>query len=220
MNSDQIQGTWRGLKGGGSPTTGLLGGALVVALLLLMTTMGCSLLQTGQERTPQAQGQVTPPSTTSRTGGRPSIVLGSATGAPGQDVPLVATLQAAGTQVAGTQNDLTFDAVHVSLATSGKPSCRVNAAIGKGATAFSLRPNGCQGAACTTVRALVLAMDNTDPIPDGAALYTCTLHISPSAPPGQYRISIGGVVLSTPAGQMVPNATGSDGVLVVSAAKK
>ena len=210
MNWDQIQGTWRGLPGR----------ALVVALLLLMTTMGCSLLQAGQERLPQTQGQVPPPSTTSGAGARPSIVLGSATGAPGQDVALVATLQSAGTRVAGTQNDLIFDAVNVSLAASGKPSCRVNAAIGKGGTAFSLRPTGCQGAACTTVRALVLAMDNTDPIPDGSVLYTCTLHISPSAPPGQYRIRIGGVVLSTPTGQEVPNATGSDGMLVVSAAKK
>lgn len=220
MNWDQIQGTWRGLKGGGSPTTGLPGRALVATLLLLMTMTGCSFLQAGQERPPQTQGRVPPPSTTSVAGARPSIVLGTVTGAPGQDVALVATLQSAGTQVAGTENDLTFDAVHVSLAVSGKPSCRVNAAIGKGATAFSLRPHGCQGAACTTVRALVLAMDNTDPIPDGAALYTCTLHISPSAPPGQYRISVGAVVLSTPAGQMVPNATGSDGMLVVSAAKK
>lgn len=220
MNGDQIQGTWRGFRGGGSPTTRLQGRTLAVALLLLVTTMGCSLLQAGQERPPQTQGQVPPPSTKSVTGARPSIVLGTATGAPGQDVTLVATLKSAGSQVAGTENDLTFDAVNVSLAVGGKPSCRVNAAIGKGATAFSLRPHGCQGAACTTVRALVLAMDNTDPIPDGATLYTCTLHIAPSAPPGQYRISNGGVVLSTPAGQMVPNATGSDGMLIVSAAKK
>ena len=152
-------------------------------------------------------------------GGRPSIVLGTATGAPGQDVTLVATLHSAGTHVAGTQNDLTFDAASVSLGASGKPSCRVNAALGKGATAFSFRPSGCQGTACSTVRALVLAMDNTDPIPDGAALYTCTWHISPSARPGQYRVSIGGVILSTPAGQKVPNATGSDGALTVSTAK-
>lgn len=220
MNWDQIQGTWRGVEGGGSRATGLPGRALVVALLLLMATMGCSLPQVGQERPQQTQGQVLPPSTTSVAGARPSIVLGTATAVPGQDVALVATLQSAGTQVAGTQNDLTFDAVHVSLAASGKPNCRANAAIGKGATAFSLRPTGCQGAACTTVRALVFAMDNTDPIPDGAALYTCTLHISPSAPPGQYRIRIGGVVLSTPAGQEVPNAIGRDGMLVVSAAKK
>jgi hypothetical protein len=217
MNWDQIRGTWRGLK---SRTIGLQGRAFVVALLLLMTMMGCSLLQAGQQSPAQSQQQVPPPSTTSVAGAHPSIVLGTATGAPGQDVALVATLQAAGTQVAGTQNDLTFDAVHVSLAANGKPSCRVNAAIGKGATAFSLRPHGCQGAACTTVRALVLAVDNTDPIPDGATLYTCTLHISPSTPAGQYRISIGGVVLSTPAGQIVPHATGRDGMLVVSAAKK
>ncbi len=215
MNWEHMQSKWRDLDDGGWRTTGLPGGALGVALLFMTTTMGCSLPQGGQSR----PTQVPPTSAASAAGGRPSIVLGTATGAPGQDVTVVATLQSSGAHVAGTQNDLTFDAAHVSLGTSSKPSCRVNGAIGKGATAFSFRPSGCQGAACTTVRALVLAVDNTDPIPDGAALYTCTLHISPSAPPGQYRISVGGVILSTPAGQKVPNATGNDGVVTVSAAK-
>ena len=204
MNCDQNRGKHSGL---------------VVALLLLMTTMGCSLLQGGQASYRQTPGQA-PPSTTSATGDRPSIVLGTATGAPGQDVTLTATLRSAGTQVAGTQNDLTFDARNVSLGAGAKPSCRVNAAIGKGATAFSLLPRGCQGSACTTVRALVFAVDNTDPIPDGAPLYTCTLHISPSAAPGQYRIRVGGVILSSSSGQKVPNGPGGDGVLIVSGAKR
>lgn len=218
MKRDPTKGKSSEFKGG-PRTPRLLGRTLGVVSFLLMATMGCSLLQGGQARRPQDQGQVSPPSTTSAAGARPSIVLGTATGAPGQDVTLVATLRSAGTHVAGTENDLTFDAVNVSIATGGKPSCRANAAIGKGATAFAARPNGCQGTACTTVRALVFSMDNSDLIPDGAALYTCTLHISPSAPPGQYRIKTGGVTLSTPAGQKVPNASGSDGVVIVSAVK-
>jgi len=187
-------------------------------LLLLLTAMGCSMLQGEEPHHRPTQGQVQPPSTTGATsaaGGHASISLGAVTGAPGQDVNLVATLRAAGAHVAGTQNDLTFDPVNVSMGASGKPSCRVNSAIGKGASAFSLRPVGCQGNGCTSVRALVFSMDNTDPIPDGAVLYTCTLHISPSAPPGQYQLKASGVTLSTPAGQKLPNASASDGVLTV-----
>ena len=220
MNWDQAQGKWGALAGGGPQTTGLPGRVLAVALLLVVTTMGCSFLEKEQARHRPTQGQVPPPGTASVAGGRPAIVLGTATGAPGQDVTLVVTLQSAGTHVAGTQNDLNFDTANVSLGASGKPSCRVNSAIGKSASAFSLRPNGCQGTACTAVRALVFSVDNTDPIPDGATLYTCTMHISTSAPPGQYRISASGVILSTPAGQKVPNATSSDGVLIVSAVRK
>ncbi len=187
---------------------------LVGGLLLLLTT-GCAFLQ------PQSQVQTPAPTTaTTSAGGHPAIVVGTVSGAPGQDVLLTVTLQAAGAKVAGTENDLNFDAANVSLGTGGKPSCRVNPAIEKGGTAFAFRPTGCKGTACATARALVLAMDNTDPIADGAALYTCTVHISPSAPPGQYRIRVSGVVLSTPAGQVVPNAAGSDGMVSVSAAKK
>lgn len=210
MNWDQVQGIWREIERRASRTTNLPGRVPVVAMLLVMTTMGCSFLQGEVARRQPTHGQVA-------AGGSPSIGLGTATGSPGQDVTLVATLHSAGNQVAGTQNDVSFDAANVSLATSGKPSCRVNGAIGKGATAFSLRPNGCQGSACNTVRALVLSVDNTDPIPDGSALYTCTLHISPSAAAGQYRVKVGGVILSTSSGQKVQNATASDGVLIVSA---
>jgi len=39
-------------------------------------------------------------------------------------------------------------------------------------------------------------------------------------PPLFYRVGIGGVILSTPAGKKVPNANGGDGVLFVSEARK
>lgn len=220
MNWKESNTSGEKFEGSGTRTTGFPGRALAMAFCLLSTTMGCSLLQGGQAPRQQTQGQVPPPSAASATGAHPSIVLGTATGAPGQDVTLVATLHSAGSHVAATENDLTFDAANVSIAKGGKPSCRANAAIGKSATAFASRPNGCQGTGCTAVRALVLSMDNTDPIPDGATLYTCTLHISPSAPSGQYRIKTGGVTLSTPTGQKVPNAMGSDGMLIVAAADR
>ncbi len=219
MSKDQLRGTSQALDERCSCSIGFRGLAPSVAFIVVLTTMGCSMLPGGQASHQQTPGQAPPASTTSAAGSRPAIVLGSATGAPGQDVTLVATLQSAGTHVAGTQNDLTVDTANASLGAGGKPSCRVNAAIGKNGSAFSLRPNGCQGAACTTVRALVLSMDNTDPIPDGATLYTCTVHISPSAAPGQYPIGIGGVILSTPAGQKVPNAAGRDGAVIVSGTK-
>lgn len=211
MEYEHCQSDGRSLHGRRTalPARSLAGGSL------LLLTAGCALLQ------PQSQVRTPAPTTTATTGasGHPTLVVGTATGTPGQDVALTVSLQAAGAKVAGTENDLNFDAANVSFGAGGKPSCRVNPAIGKGGTAFSFRPNGCKGTACATARALVLAMDNTDPIPDGAALYTCTVHISPSAPPGQYRIRISGVVLSTPAGQVVPNAAGNDGVVIISPAK-
>jgi len=208
MRWDEICGKCRTIRINGSVRT------TVVALFVLLTATGCSFLQAEQGRQPSSAPSS---SAAGAAGGHPAIVLSATSGAPGQDVTVVATLHAAGNQVAGTQNDLSFDGASVSLGAGGKPSCRVNGAIGKGATAFSFRPSGCQGAACSTLRALVLAMDNTDPIPDGATLYTCTVHISPSARPGQYHLKLEGVILSTPSGQKVANATGADGVLTVSA---
>jgi len=187
--------------------------AAVATLFVLVTTAGCDFLQAGQGTRPQSS-QIPAASTGGAGGGHPSIVLGSASGAPGQDVNVTAVLHTGGNQVAGTQNDLSFDAGTASMG-SGKPTCRVNGSLGKAASAFSLRPPGCQGSACSAVRALVLAVDNVDPIPDGSTLYTCTVHISQSAKPGQYPLKVGGVILSTPSGQKVGNAGGSDGVLTV-----
>jgi hypothetical protein len=49
--------------------------------------------------------------------------------------------------------------------------------------AFAFLPPGCFGPDCS-VRALVLAFDNVDPIPDGSVLFTCHMLIAPDAATG------------------------------------
>ncbi len=150
--------------------------------------------------------------------GQPAVVLGSASGAPGQTVSFSATLRTGGATVAGAQNDIQFDPVNTPLASksAGKPQCAVNPAIGKGATAFAFRPNKCSGSACTGVRALVLSMTDIRPIADGSVLYTCTVRIPRTARPGTYPLAISGVALSTPDGQEV-RASGVAGSVTVTA---
>src|SRR6185369_12533310 len=95
---------------------------------------------------------------------------------------------------------------------AGKPDCTVNPAIDKMATAFSFRPPGCGAAACTSIRALVVSVSNTDPIPDGAVLYTCNANVAAGAT-GRFPLTVAGVHMSTPDGAALPNATGVDGAI-------
>jgi hypothetical protein len=63
----------------------------------------------------------------------------------------------------------------------------VNDAIEKGGTSFAFQPSGCTaGTDCTGVRALVLALDNVDPIPTGSVLYTCQVAIAGDAADGDF----------------------------------
>lgn len=151
--------------------------------------------------------------------GRPAVVLDKVSGAPGQTVSFSATLRTGGATVAGAQNDIQFDPANTPLASksAGKPQCAVNPAIGKNATAFSLRPNECSGRACTGMRALVLSITDTRPIADGSVLYTCTVRIPSAAQPGTYPLAISAVAMSTPDGQEVPRATGIAGAITVTA---
>ena len=145
-----------------------------------------------------------------------TITIGNATGNAGDTVSVSATLTVGTTPVAGTQNDITFAApLAVAAKSNGKPNCAVNADIDKGATSFAFRPNGCTGAACTSIRALVLSTDNVDPIPTGSVLYTCQVTIATDAAAGDYPLSIIGVILSDPAGNQVAGATGVSGTVTV-----
>jgi hypothetical protein len=92
--------------------------------------------------------------------------------------------------VAGTQNDIAFDAdAAIPPKANGKPDCEVNPDIEKGGTSFAYQPSGCTpGETCTAVRALVLALDNVDPIPDGSVLYTCKIALAADAA-GDYPLT-------------------------------
>jgi len=148
----------------------------------------------------------------------PSLEVGSASGVPGDVVTFAVTLHTGGAAVAGVQNDLEFDSLNtpIAAATTGRPDCAVNPSINKGATSFAFRPSGCSSDACTGIRALVLAVDNVDPIPDGAVLYTCTVNIAASATAGDYPLEISYVIMSDPEGNAVPDVTGTDGAIFVS----
>jgi endoglycosylceramidase len=97
----------------------------------------------------------------------------------------------AGAGVVGTQNDIGFapEAPIVARA-NGRPECTVNPEIDKGGTSFAFLPPSClAGFDCTGVRALVLALDNVDPIDTGAVLYICTVLVSDSAQAARYPLT-------------------------------
>jgi len=147
----------------------------------------------------------------------PSVEVGSATGAPGQQVQFSVILHTAGAAVAGVQDDIGFDSFNtpVGVNGSGRPDCTVNPAINKEATAFAFQPPGCVGAACTAFRALVLSFSNVDPIADGSVMYSCNVTISPGASPGTYPLVVSNVGMSTPDGQAIAS-TGTNGAIIVS----
>jgi hypothetical protein len=146
-----------------------------------------------------------------------SLDVGSATGAHGDTVAFSVFLKTNGQPVAGTQNDLLFDpTVSVAARANGRPDCTVNPDIDKNATAFTFISMGCQpGVDCKGMRALVIATDNSDPIPDAAVLYTCKVAIASSTAPGSYPLFASGVVASDPAGGRLL-ATGNAGTITVS----
>ena len=148
-----------------------------------------------------------------------SIVISTATAVPGNDVSVEATLHTLGAPIAGTQNDITFDiGAAIVAAANGRPDCAVNPLIGKPSTGFSFFPHGCTPSVdCTMVRALVLSVDNVDPIPDGAVLYTCTVRIGDRTPPGSYPLTVSQQLASDPDGNQIALG-GVDGGVVVTTA--
>jgi MYXO-CTERM domain-containing protein len=64
------------------------------------------------------------------------------------------------------------------------------------------------------VKALVLALDNTDPIDDGSVLYTCNVNIAQTAAPGTYALTNSLVGFSDSSGGAVLG-TGTNGAVIV-----
>ena len=101
-------------------------------------------------------------------------------------------MDAPGQSVAGLQNDIVFSANAPVAAAANHPDCSVNPAINKGFTSFAFQPPGCTPqVSCTGMRAVVISLSNTNPIPDGSVLYTCNVAISPSAADGVLSRQIG-----------------------------
>jgi YVTN family beta-propeller protein len=159
-----------------------------------------------------------PTATRTPTFGPVSIEIGSTTGGPGDTVSIVVTLHASGAPVAATQNDIAFDrSVPVAARADARPDCTANPDIRKGGSAFSFLPPSCvPGRDCQAIRALVLALDNLDAIPDRSVLYTCSVAIAADAAPGVYSLTSANVAGSDPHGQAI-NAAGIAGYVTVAA---
>ncbi len=173
----------------------------------------------------------TAPATSTRTltpppGTPPAIEVGRASGRPGERVTVAVFLRTEGRDIVGTQNDIAFDPLaRIAARADGEPDCEVNPEIDKAATVFAFLPGpwvgdeytgGCSGDDCTGVRAIVLAFDNFDPIPDGALLYTCEVNIAPDAAPGTYHLEVRDPGASDPEGMPIA-IIGIDGAIVVGA---
>lgn len=120
-----------------------------------------------------------------------------------------------GVEVAGVAHEIAFPP-GLSLATrfDGRPRCAPNEAINKGASPFRFLPTGCvPGESCTGLHALVLAIDNVDPIPSGSELYACTL--APATPPGRYPLRCRAAEASDPSGERLDAACADGEVEVI-----
>jgi hypothetical protein len=139
-----------------------------------------------------------------RTGSVAVVHIGSAAGNPGQLVTVDVTLETAGLEVAGVQVDIAFTSnARINADEFDDPDCDVNPAIDKNHSTFAFLPNGCFGTTCTSIRALVLALNNVIPIPDGARLFSCRVQISPSAANGSYPLNGSNPGSSNPSGGAV-----------------
>lgn len=147
-----------------------------------------------------------------------TVVLGSASGDAGDTVSIDVSLNT-GTDVAGTQNDITVAApLAIAARTQGTrqvPDCTANGDIDKGGTSFAFQPPNCTpGENCTGVRALVLSLSNVDPIPDGSVLYSCNIAIAGDADNGDYPLTCSNPGASDPAGGAL-NTACTNGTITV-----
>jgi hypothetical protein len=104
------------------------------------------------------------------------------------DVP--GDLETGGPEVAGVQVDIAFaPQTPIRPSATNRPVCTVNPASTE---AGRRSPSNLRAArraiSCTAIRALILPLDNVDPIPDGSLLFTCTVDVSGGAALGNYPL--------------------------------
>jgi len=129
-------------------------------------------------------------------------------GGPGDAVPITVSIATSGLAVAATANDITFSTRSLGL---NPATCRANPAIQKSVQATLLSTD----ANTTTLRILVQADANVDPIPDGA-LYTCTARIPVTTLPATYRLSSDIALAFAPDGTAFEHVVAADGMVIVS----
>ncbi len=154
----------------------------------------------------------TPPAVP-RDAGTVTVHIGSAAGDANTFVDFPVTLDTGGLSVAGIQVDIHSTAsTPIAPIFGSHPDCTVNPAINKNASAFAFLPPGCLFDC--DVRALILAFDNVDPIPDGSVLFTCHVLIAFDAATGIYPLTGSNAGSSDPVGN-AQLAVSTDGEIVV-----
>jgi hypothetical protein len=171
-----------------------------------------------------------------------SLTASMAQGTAGSQVTFSVTLSTAGAMVAGTENDIAFDATNTPIGTaaSGTGTCSVTTATACVSDTDCPSGETCQradGPDCTAgstltnhqavfafvgtgqMRAIVVGVSppSTSAIPDGTVLYTCKVNIAAGAN-GTFPLTISNVGLADPLGATVSPATGTNGSIVVGAA--
>jgi hypothetical protein len=143
--------------------------------------------------------------------------VSSAAGGPGERIEVAVALDAGRWTVAGVAADFALlDVAPVAANADGSPACRLDVATGKPDSRFAFQPFGC-GDDCTAVRALVLSLRDTEPIPGTAPLFVCELQIGAGAAAGRYPLRLSAASAADVAGNEIPVAVAA-GTLVIHAA--
>ena len=128
---------------------------------------------------------------------RPSLVIGSTAGMPGQRVEFSVRLAAPQDAVIAIVADMAFAEGAFAANVHEKPDCRVNLS-GALLMATGWRPQGCTpDHDCTGARVALVDLDLA-PMPDEADVFTCAIGIAPDAQPGAYPLSCSFVELVDP----------------------
>lgn len=147
-----------------------------------------------------------------------TLEIASVIGYPGEIVSVTGTLHTEGEQVAGAQNDLTFDAARVTIALhpGGQPRCTSGPLIPAEAGHFAVMPFRCGGATpCTGLRVVMVSQDGILIIPDAAVLYTCQFKIVDDAAPGSYVLGVTNLGFADARGTLLTGGTAVDGIVTV-----
>ena len=135
------------------------------------------------------------------------IRSGTMEAAPGSEIEMAVSLEVRGGLIGGLQVDLAPPApVTILAGASGRPQCRVTAGFDGLTAQFVFRPDG------RGVRALLVSLSESTPLPIGIHSYVCRASISAGASEGRYPLVLRRTIVSDIAGRQIPR-TVHDGVL-------
>jgi len=144
--------------------------------------------------------------------------VGSASGGRGETLTVEVALDPRRHLVAGVQLDIDFSAeVRIAATAAERPDCAVDAALDNKLLASAFTPAGCSAAECVGVRALVLSLDNVDPI-SARRLFSCRVAVAADAAAGLHPLRVSSAGASDPDGNAIITAGIDGGVTVRGAA--